>query len=465
MIFETTICASATSGLGAINILRLSGPDSFSIVDRIFKSRSKKLLSEMKGNTIQFGEIVSDIEVIDEVLISVFKNPHSYTGEDSLEISCHASPYIQKRILELLVLNGAKLAGPGEFTQRAFLNGKMDLAQAEAVADLIASENRSSHRIAINQMRGGFSKELSDLRKELLHFTSMIELELDFSEEDVEFANRKELNLLVVNMMRKVEGLIGSFRNGNVIKNGVPVAIIGKPNVGKSSLLNRLLKDDKAIVSEIAGTTRDSIEDTVQIEDIVFRFIDTAGIRETADIIENLGISRTYQKIQQSSIILLMTDAREEIATIVESFLEIRKQVENQGKQLILVINKTDMIPLSILVKISEFLVLEKNEHIIEISVRKDINIDLLEKILLTASFIGKLDNDAVIISNIRHFEALNHALENLNRVKEGISINIPSDLLAQDLRQAIHYIGEITGEITTDEVLGNIFKNFCIGK
>jgi len=465
MIFETTICASATSGLGAINILRLSGPDSFSIVDRIFKSRSKKLLSEMKGNTIQFGEIVSDIEVIDEVLISVFKNPHSYTGEDSLEISCHASPYIQKRILELLVLNGAKLAGPGEFTQRAFLNGKMDLAQAEAVADLIASENRSSHRIAINQMRGGFSKELSDLRKELLHFTSMIELELDFSEEDVEFANRKELNLLVVNMMRKVEGLIGSFRNGNVIKNGVPVAIIGKPNVGKSSLLNRLLKDDKAIVSEIAGTTRDSIEDTVQIEDIVFRFIDTAGIRETADIIENLGISRTYQKIQQSSIILLMTDAREEIATIVESFLEIRKQVENQGKQLILVINKTDMIPLSILVKISEFLVLEKNEHIIEISVRKDINIDLLEKILLTASFIGKLDNDAAIISNIRHFEALNHALENLNRVKEGISINIPSDLLAQDLRQAIHYIGEITGEITTDEVLGNIFKNFCIGK
>ncbi len=465
MIFETTICASATSGLGAINILRLSGPDSFSIVDRIFKSRSKKLLSEMKGNTIQFGEIVSDIEVIDEVLISVFKNPHSYTGEDSLEISCHASPYIQKRILELLVLNGAKLAGPGEFTQRAFLNGKMDLAQAEAVADLIASENRSSHRIAINQMRGGFSKELSDLRKELLHFTSMIELELDFSEEDVEFANRKELNLLVVNMMRKVEGLIGSFRNGNVIKNGVPVAIIGKPNVGKSSLLNRLLKDDKAIVSEIAGTTRDSIEDTVQIEDIVFRFIDTAGIRETADIIENLGISRTYQKIQQSSIILLMTDAQEEIATIVESFLEIRKQVENQGKQLILVINKTDMIPLSILVKISEFLVLEKNEHIIEISVRKDINIDLLEKILLTASFIGKLDNDAVIISNIRHFEALNHALENLNRVKEGISINIPSDLLAQDLRQAMHYIGEITGEITTDEVLGNIFKNFCIGK
>ena len=465
MIFETTICAPATSGQGAISIIRLSGPNSFTIVDGIFKSVENKKVSDFKPNTIHFGEIRIKNEVIDEVLISIFKSPRSYTGEDSIEISCHASPYIKKRILEILVQNGAQLAGPGEFTQRAFLNGKMDLAQAEAVADLIASENKSAHRIALNQLRGGFSKELSVLRSQLLHFTSMIELELDFSEEDVEFANRSELNNLVSTLRLTLTKLISSFRNGNVIKNGVPVAIIGKPNVGKSSLLNRLLKDDKAIVSEIAGTTRDSIEDTIQIDEIVFRFIDTAGIRETSDIVENLGISKTYQKIEQSAIILLLADANESVSQIVSAFLEIRQQIDNQDKQLILAINKSDLIKASLLSDFKNTLSLLSNEQILEISVKKDTNIDLLEKLLLEAAIQGKLENDSVVISNIRHFEALTHAKENLERLKEGLQTDLPSDLLAQDLRQAIYYIGTITGEITTNEVLGNIFKNFCIGK
>ena len=357
------------------------------------------------------------------------------------------------------------LAGPGEFTQRAFLNGKMDLSQAEAVADLIASENKSAHRIALNQMRGGFSKELAQLRKELLHFTSMIELELDFSEEDVEFANRDALYGLVTNMLKVITRLIESFKSGNVIKNGVPVAIIGKPNVGKSSLLNRLLNDDKAIVSEIPGTTRDSIEDTIRIGDITFRFIDTAGIRETADIIENLGIRKTYQKIEQAAVILLLADARDSTEIILESFQEIRNQIKNQEKQLVLVMNKSDMTKTSQLSELKTSLNLNENENLVEISAKKGTNIDQLDQILIKAAKVSNLDKDAVIVSNIRHFEALSLAFENLNRVKEGISNNIPSDLISQDLRQAIYYLGQITGEISTDEVLGNIFRNFCIGK
>ena len=419
----------------------------------------------MSANTIHFGEILDGAEVLDEVLVSVFKAPHSYSGEDSLEISYHASPYIQKRILELLIENGAKLAGPGEFTQRAFLNGKMDLAQAEAVADLIASENRASHRIALNQMRGGFSKELATLRKELLHFTSMIELELDFSEEDVEFANRDALKNLVLKMSDKTNRLILSFKSGNVIKNGVPVAIIGKPNVGKSSLLNRLLNEDKSIVSELPGTTRDSIEDTVRIGEITFRFIDTAGIRETADIIENLGIRRTYQKIEQASIILLIADATDETEIIAGSFLEIRKQIAKQDKQLVLVINKSDLASKSRSDELKEMLNLEENEYLVEISAKNVVNIDTLELVLIDASKLGNLDKDAVVISNIRHYESLRRASENLERVKEGLTTNLPSDLLAQDLRQVIYYLGQITGEISADEVLGNIFRNFCIGK
>jgi len=465
MIFETTICAPATSGAGAISIVRLSGPDSLKIADSVSFSRGKLKVVDMPANTVHFGEIRDGAEVLDEVLLSVFKSPHSYTGEDSLEISCHASPFIQKRLLELLVEKGANLAGPGEFTQRAFLNGKMDLAQAEAVADLIASENRSAHRIALNQMRGGFSKELSSLRKELLHFTSMIELELDFSEEDVEFANRDALLALVKNMVKTVSRLMASFKNGNVIKNGIPVAIIGKPNVGKSSLLNRLLNEEKAIVSEIAGTTRDSIEDTVRLGDIVFRFIDTAGIRETADVIENLGIRRTYQKIEQAAIVLLLADARDPSEIIIASFEEIRKQTENQDKQLILVINKSDLANHSRINELSKQLLLSDNEHIVEISAGKDINIGILEETLISVSKLGDLDKDAVVISNLRHFEALRHAEESLIRVEAGIISALPSDLLTQDLRQVIYYLGTITGEISTEEVLGNIFRNFCIGK
>ncbi len=465
MFSYSTICAPATSGAGAISIIRLSGPDSFKIAGSIFRSPGNKKINELKPFSIHLGVILDGSEVLDEVIISIFKSPHSYTGEDSIEISCHASPFIQKRILELLVENGALLAGPGEFTQRAFLNGKMDLSQAEAVADLIASENKSAHRIALNQMRGGFSKELAQLRKELLHFTSMIELELDFSEEDVEFANRDALRDLVTNMLKVITRLIESFKSGNVIKNGVPVAIIGKPNVGKSSLLNRLLNDDKAIVSEIPGTTRDSIEDTIRIGDITFRFIDTAGIRETADIIENLGIRKTYQKIEQAAVILLLADARDNTEIILESFQEIRNQIKNQEKQLVLVMNKSDMTKTSQLSELKTSLNLNENENLVEISAKKGTNIDQLDQILIKAAKVSNLDKDAVIVSNIRHFEALSLASENLNRVKEGISNNIPSDLISQDLRQAIYYLGQITGEISTDEVLGNIFRNFCIGK
>lgn len=465
MFSYSTICAPATSGAGAISIIRLSGPDSFKIAGSIFRSSGNKKINELKPYSIHLGEILDGSEVLDEVIVSIFKSPHSYTGEDSIEISCHASPFIQKRILELLVENGALLAGPGEFTQRAFLNGKMDLSQAEAVADLIASENKSAHRIALNQMRGGFSKELAQLRKELLHFTSMIELELDFSEEDVEFANRDALYGLVTNMLKVITRLIESFKSGNVIKNGVPVAIIGKPNVGKSSLLNRLLNDDKAIVSEIPGTTRDSIEDTIRIGDITFRFIDTAGIRETADIIENLGIRKTYQKIEQAAVILLLADARDSTEIILESFQEIRNQIKNQEKQLVLVMNKSDMTKTSQLSELKTSLNLNENENLVEISAKKGTNIDQLDQILIKAAKVSNLDKDAVIVSNIRHFEALSLAFENLNRVKEGISNNIPSDLISQDLRQAIYYLGQITGEISTDEVLGNIFRNFCIGK
>lgn len=465
MIFDTTICAPATSGHGAICVLRISGAKAFEIADTIFYPKNNKKISGTAANFVRYGEIRDTEEIIDEVLITKFNAPHSYSGEDSIEITCHASPYIQKRILELLVKNGAMLAGPGEFTQRAFLNGKMDLAQAEAVADLIASENKASHRIALNQMRGGFSKELSGLRQELLHFTSMIELELDFGEEDVEFANRMALEVLVAKMLGIVDRLVTSFRSGNVIKNGVPVAIIGKPNVGKSSLLNILLNEEKAIVSEIPGTTRDSIEDTVRIGDITFRFIDTAGIRETADVIENLGIRRTYQKIQQAAIILLLVDARDAIELIRSSLQAIQKQVKGGDQQIVLVLNKSDMVDKGKIEEIKKKIDLSEGEYIIDISAKKARNIENLNKILIESSRISDLDKDAVVVSNIRHFEALSHAEENLKRVREGIHTGIPSDLIAQDLRQVLYYIGQITGEITTDEILGNIFRNFCIGK
>jgi tRNA modification GTPase len=465
MITESTICALATSGKGALSIIRLSGPDSFRIVNTVFKPVSASEFKILKPNSTHFGEIWDGNELLDQVILTAYRAPNSYTGEDCAEITCHASQYIQKRILELLIENGAQIAKPGEYTQRAFLNGKMDLTQAEAVADLIAAESKSSHRIAMNQMKGSFAKELVSLRTELLQFTSMIELELDFSEEDVEFADRKTFINLVDNILSLIANLIDSFKNGNVIKNGVPVAIIGKPNVGKSSLLNRLLKEDRAIVSDIAGTTRDSIEDNIIIDDVCFRFIDTAGLRETSDIIENLGINRTYQKIEQASIVLLLIEGTEDISSIREILKEIRLQTANKDKQLILVINKIDLLDNRKLLQLEKAIEMKENENFIKISAKYGNNIDLLHSLLLKASHIGKYDKDSVVISNLRHFEALKLTLESLERVKEGLKKNISGDFLAQDLRQSIHYLGEITGEITTDEILGNIFKNFCIGK
>ena len=463
---ETTICALATSGSGAIAVIRVSGHEAIGIVEKLFiPSTEGKILSQQAPNTIHFGTICENEVIIDEVLLSLFKAPHSYTGEDSIEISCHASLYIQQKILELLISHGAEPAKPGEFTQRAFLHGKMDLSQAEAVADLIAAESEGAHRVALQQLRGGFSEKLKSLRARLLHFISMIELELDFSEEDVEFADRTQLVKLVLEISSLLGELISSFQMGNVLKNGVPVAIIGRPNVGKSTLLNAILNEERAIVSDIEGTTRDSIEDTINLEGITFRFIDTAGIRETADTIENLGIRRTYQKIEQSSIVLFLTEASDDLQIIQRSLEAIRKQMDDGTKQLVVVLNKSDRIGEPELKQIRQSIQLNGNEHIISISAEKLENIDGLTNLLLDIVNIGSIKHQDVLISNIRHYNALKSALESLTRVSEGLSSTLPSDLLAQDIREALHYLGEITGEVTTDEILGNIFKNFCIGK
>ena len=466
MLKETTICALATSGHGAIAVIRVSGPETFTLVDEIFRPvTGGKLLKEQHPNTIHLGTILDGETEIDEVLVSLFRAPHSYTGEDAIEISCHASPYIEQKILELLVQHGATPARPGEFTQRAFLNGKMDLSQAEAVADLIAAESEGAHRVALQQLRGGFSDQLKSLRERLLHFISMIELELDFSEEDVEFANREQLKQLVNEIASLIDHLIQSFQMGNVLKNGVPVAIVGRPNVGKSTLLNALLNEDRAIVSEIEGTTRDSIEDTVTLGGITFRFIDTAGIRETAEPIENLGIRRTYQKIGLASIILLLTEAGDDSGLIQRSVEEIRSQLAGSGKQLVVLLNKSDRVPPDQMESVIQSIRLQENEHIIALSAGAGENIDGLIQLLLDLIQMGSLKHQDVLISNIRHYNALRSASESLSRVSEGLTSALPTDLLAQDIREVLHYLGEITGEVTTDEILGNIFRNFCIGK
>jgi tRNA modification GTPase len=466
MILEATICALATPGHGAISVIRVSGPDAIGIVENIFHPATEgKLLHKQSPNTIHFGTIHHNGTLVDEVLVSLFKAPHSYTGEDSVEISCHGSSYIQQKILELLVAQGAIPAKAGEFTQRAFLNGKMDLSQAEAVADLIAAESEGAHKVALQQLRGGFSAKLKSLRDQLLHFISMIELELDFSEEDVEFADRTQLKALVNEIRTLIDELIQSFQLGNVLKNGVPVAIIGRPNVGKSTLLNALLKEDRAIVSDIEGTTRDSIEDSINLEGISFRFIDTAGIRETADTIENLGIRRTYQKIEQASVVMLLVEAGDDPLLMKRSVEAIRKQIEGKGKDLVVVANKADQVAEKELEVIKKGIALVQNEHLITISAEKGTNIDRLSRLLLDIVSLGSLKHQDVVISNIRHYNALKSASEGLSRVSEGLSSSLPSDLLAQDIREALHFLGEITGEVTTDEILGNIFKNFCIGK
>ena len=466
MVGERTICAPATRGTGAIAVIRVSGPDTYAIVEKLFRPATPgKIVSEQPANTIHLGTIHDGEILIDEVLVSLFRAPHSYTGEDAIEISCHGSPYIQQRILELLVSQGAHPARAGEFTQRAFLNGKMDLAQAEAVADLVAAESEGAHRVAMQQLRGGYSDRLKSLRDKLLHFISMIELELDFSEEEVEFADREELSGLVDEIASLIGELVSSFRLGNVLKKGVPVAIIGRPNVGKSTLLNAMLREERAIVSEIEGTTRDSIEDTVNLEGITFRFIDTAGIRETADTIENLGIRRTYQKIEQSSIVLLLVEAGDGADMVNRSLKAIREQIRGTGKQLVVVLNKSDMVPQEQITDLQELIPLQENESLISLSAEKREHIDNLASLLLELVNAGSLKHQDVVISNIRHYNALTAVAESLERVSEGLTSDLPSDLLAQDIREALHYLGEITGEVTTDEILGNIFRNFCIGK
>mgnify|MGYP002745059066 FL=1 len=462
MINQDTICAVSTApGAGGIAVIRVSGPEAIAICNTIFVPRTagKDLLSQ-KAYTLRYGSIRRGEELIDEVLVALFRAPHSFTGEDTVEITCHGSVYIQQQIMQLLIESDCRSALPGEYTQRAFMNGKMDLSQAEAVADLIASTSAGQHRLALNQMRGGFSHELKNLREQLLHITSLMELELDFSDhEELEFADRSELSTLAAHIETVISRLANSFSVGNAIKNGIPVAIIGETNAGKSTLLNVLLNEDKAIVSDIHGTTRDVIEDTVNIGGITFRFIDTAGIRETHDAIESIGIERTFQKLDQADIVLWMIDAADadqQIAQLSEKILP-----HSEGKQLILVFNKADLLADNRFKPAG----LPDNVQSIFISAKKREHIDELQDLLIQAAHIPSLSSNDIIVTNIRHYEALTHALESIHRVQEGLSANLSGDFISQDLRECIFHLSDIIGEVTTDQVLGNIFERFCIGK
>lgn len=465
MIKNTTIAAISTApGVGGIAVVRVSGPDAIEKVNAVFQPVRKDVsLLEQPGNTVLFGTLIqSGGEVLDEVLVSVFRAPHSFTGEDTVEISCHGSLYVQQQTLKLLLAQGCVLAQPGEFSQRAFLNGKMDLSQAEAIADLIASTSAASHRMALNQMRGRFSNELMMLREKLLHFVSLIELELDFNEEDVEFADRTELKRLAQEIEEKIARLADSFALGNVLKNGIPVALVGETNVGKSTLLNVLLNEEKAIVSDVHGTTRDVIEDCVNIGGVTFRFIDTAGIRETKDTVENMGIERTYQKIEQASIVLWLVDCTQ-ISEHIEWLTErIARRAE--GKKIILVFNKVDKVDKDECSVIDELFASFDAERIY-ISAKERINTDELQRSLLEAAQLPTLQLGDVVVSNMRHYEALTSALAAIRRVLEGIDMQISHDFLSQDIRECMHFLGLITGAITTDEILGSIFSRFCIGK
>lgn len=460
MITEGTIIALSTAcGAGAIAVIRLSGSEAIGLTDSVFKARSEKLLMNQKSHSIHLGDIIHQNTVIDEVLVSVFKNPHSYTGEDVIEISCHGSPYIQQQIIKILIEKGAQTAKPGEFTLRAFLNGKMDLSQAEAVADLIASENEASHQLAIQQMRGGFSSEIKNLRQELLNFASLIELELDFAEEDVAFADRKQLESLLLKIQTVLKNLLDSFALGNVIKKGVPIAIVGPPNVGKSTLLNCLLNEDKAIVSDIAGTTRDSIEDEITLEGVCFRFIDTAGIRETENTIEKIGIKKTREKIELASFVFHLVDLTEFLKNQNPLTTELRAfKSQYPNKKLLVVFNKKDQ---NHMFKIPEQI---QGYQSVSISAKMNSNIDVLIE-LLTDHFKLNPTQDQSIVTNSRHYGSLYAAQKEVIAIQNGLSNGLSGDLLSIDLRQALFHLGEITGEVTNDELLGNIFKNFCIGK
>lgn len=461
---QDTICAIATAPGGAIGIIRVSGPEAITVTDRIFIPVTGPRLTERRPYTLTFGQIIStEKEVIDEVLVSLFRAPHSYTGENSVEISCHGSSYILQQVMQLLIQNGCRAAGPGEYTQRAFLNGKMDLSQAEAVADLIASTSAATHRMAMNQMRGGFSRELSQLRDQLLHLTSLMELELDFSDhEDLEFANRSELASLVSHIECAIVNLTNTFSTGNALKNGVPVAIVGETNAGKSTLLNALLNEERSIVSDIHGTTRDVIEDTLCLEGITFRFIDTAGIRQTADAIENMGIKRSFQKLEQASIVLWVIDATQANEQYSQLTTDILPRCIE--KHLILVLNKVDLIPSGSPLPIFDNL--PKDADIIPISaMRKDGIITLQQKLVSFVSLPNFSQND-IVVSNVRHYEALLHALTAIRRVQRGLALGNACDLVSQDLRECLHYLGAIVGgTIDANEVLSNIFNHFCIGK
>ena len=470
MNLKNTICAIATAPGGAIGIIRVSGNDSIRIAGRIFqpKGKDQSPLTERKAYTLTFGNIIdteNGNDIVDEVLVSIFRAPHSYTGEDSVEISCHGSRYIMQRIMQLLISAGCRAAGPGEYTQRAFLNGKMDLSQAEAVADLIAADSTAAHRIAMNQMRGGFSSELARLRSELLHLTSLMELELDFSDhEELEFADRGELSTVAAKISDTIMQLSNSFRVGNAIKNGVPVAIVGETNAGKSTLLNLLLGEERAIVSDIHGTTRDTIEDTAEIGGISFRFIDTAGIRDTHDRIESIGIERTMKKISQADIILMVIDPTAPTDQYTDLAPKILPLCE--GKTVIVVVNKSDITaaaPTSTIDSSSTYNHLNIKQ--IHISAKTGDGTDKLRSLLCSCSGVDTA-TDGVIISNLRHLSALQSALADIHRVISGLASGLPSDLISQDLRSCLYHLGEITGgEIQTDEVLGNIFKHFCMGK
>ena len=459
---QDTICAIATAQGGAIGCIRVSGPEAIEITSCIFTpAATNRELGDSKPYTLTFGRIYDGSEVIDEVLVSLFRAPHSYTGENSTEITCHGSAYILQKVLQLLIKNGCRMAAPGEYTQRAFLNGKMDLSQAEAVADLIASSSAATHRLAMSQMRGGFSKELATLRDQLLHFTSLIELELDFSDhEELEFADRSELCQLANNIEKVIARLVNSFNVGNAIKNGVPVAIIGETNAGKSTLLNVLLNEDKAIVSDIHGTTRDIIEDTVNIGGITFRFIDTAGIRETSDTIESLGIERTFQKLDQAEIVLWMIDATNAQAQITQLAGQLLPRCER--KQLILVYNKADLVD-NIQNSIPDNF--PDNVQSNTLSAKKREHIEELQRMLITSAHLPTITQNDVIVTNVRHYEALNNALEAIHRVQEGLTNNISGDFISQDIRDCIFHLSDIAGEVTNDMVLQNIFQHFCIGK
>ena len=463
MINTDTIVALATaSGNGAIAIIRLSGRDAITIVDSHFKSvKSGKSLIEQQTHTIHLGHIIDESRVLDEVLISIFKNPNSYTGENVVEISCHGSTYIQQEIIQLFIRNGCRMANAGEFTLRAFLNGKLDLSQAEAVADLIASDNEASHQIAMQQMRGGFSSEISKLRDELMNFASLIELELDFAEEDVEFADRTQLKELIGRILFVLKRLIDSFAVGNVIKNGIPVAIVGEPNVGKSTLLNALLNEERAIVSAIAGTTRDTIEDEISIGGIGFRFIDTAGIRETKDVVESIGIKKTFEKIEQAQVVIYLFDAELSKDNLESVSIEISKiKNKHPQKPLLIIANKIDTLSDSDLSKINTVI-----PNVKLLSAKTGFGVEQLNSSLLNLVNTGALRNNETIVTNTRHYDALLKAQGAIQKVSYGLDSGLSGDLMSIDIRDALYHFGEITGEITTDDLLGNIFANFCIGK